>query len=140
MLMQLTNNINNWKIVLDGDNDVIAKMALITNRFKSACFENDEHVTQCENMISITNPTNNDYYIKYRGSVYTCNTIGEALFIVYEAIDFYTKNAEYSKMLATHYCILHGGSVSYNNHAIGILAPSFTGQIFHDLRISHSRT
>lgn len=40
MLMQLTNNINNWKIVLDGDNDVIAKMTLITNMFKSACFEN----------------------------------------------------------------------------------------------------
>lgn len=128
MLIQLTNDIKHWEIMLEGENDIIEKMTMITNRFKVIYFENEEQVKRCENLISITRKTNNDYCIKYRDSVYMCNTISEALFIVYEAIDFYTKNAEHSKMLSTNYCILHGGSVSYGDHTIGVLAPSYTGK------------
>lgn len=125
MYLQLTCKIRKWRIFINCDDDIADQMCKIVGRFSI------EPVLQNEtdkNVICISTNQNGSFNIEYNSSFYVAQTINDVLFLLYEAIDFYTKNAAYSKELSSDYCILHGGSVSYKNKAIGILAPSMTGK------------
>lgn len=113
MIIELSGYVPDWRIIVKVDHQEVAnKIFILYSKFNLK-------VIQADNInILVTENLEIQFGIQHRKA----KNINEAVFIVYEAVDYITKNGTYPVYM------LHGGSILFNENVYGFIAKSHAGK------------